>query len=436
MLYQVQKLRDALRFLTDIVALQISVLEAVSQDARAADLESGKLAEYLQTKRRFNIPGGQDRSQRIAEWVLGKQNLFTSLQSFSEGPEAKRDFVTDIKKDVILLFRPYEEESFQVACSDEDEDWKQGAKDFLYAFYDIWSNTGFSNYLFSHPYEPKQYPYLFSHRRDLNYKRVHFTAEFAFRNYGLYVCVMCDGSAYKTETEKQVHTSIEHFFPRSIYPHLSCHPFNLIPICSACNSYIKGPADPLKPGEAEITVQDLVLPYQGVGLSQLTYIDFPSRENRNRAENHIEHPLTAKFQAFNDVELGKRLEVIDHLYKVEERWDRSLDEIGEQAFRRISQFFALSLIPGNSTSDTDDLEKALKILIALMERDNWGRDPFGIPVTWTLKYYLDQLERLGEEAPIWQIMRIWGGKNSRLEQSLIERADGLIKRAVSQPPEN
>ncbi len=424
MLFQVQRLPDALRFLTDIVAIQISVLEAVSRDA--ANLESGKLTEYLQKKRRFNIPDGQDRSQRIAEWVLGKQNLATSLQSFSEGPDAKRDFVTDIKKDVILLFRPYEEESFQVACSDEDEDWKQGAKDFLYAFYDIWSNTGFSNYLFSHPYEPKQYPYLFPRRRDRNYKRIHFAAEFAYRNPSLYVCTMCDGSAYKTETKKQVHTSVEHFFPRSIYPHLSCHPFNLIPICSACNSFIKGQVDPLKLEDEEVTVRDLILPYQGTGLSERAYVTFSPREGRERTE----HPLTIRIRAFNDTHLGRELDIVNHLYKVEERWDKSLDEIGEQAFRRVSQFFALSLIPGGSTSSVNDLEEALKILIAFTERDNWGRDPFAMAITWVLKSYLDQLEDQGEDAPIWQVLSVWGRKNSELSKSLIKRADELIRRTA------
>ena len=56
------------------------------------------------------------------------------------------------------------------------------------------------------------------------------------------MCVMCDAVAFRLAKSTPVaaetidyYTSIEHYFPKSIYPHLAIHPFNLIPICSAVN---------------------------------------------------------------------------------------------------------------------------------------------------------------------------------------------------------
>jgi hypothetical protein len=134
---------------------------------------------------------------------------------------------------------------------------------------------------------------------------------------------------------------------------------------------------------------------------------------------------------FRDTEPGRKLEALNHLYKVEERWDQSLDEIEEQAFRRISQFFSLKILSGDSTIDSQDLEEALKILIALTERDNWGRDPFSVAVTWVIKSYLDELEMRDEQAPIFAALSEWASSKPQLTENLIKRADKLISRTSS-----
>ena len=69
-------------------------------------------------------------------------------------------------------------------------------------------------------------------------------AETLSKNNGLYVCPVCDGT-WMERTSTGIHGSIDHFLPRAIYPALSVHPYNLLPICIICNIRIKGGNDPL-----------------------------------------------------------------------------------------------------------------------------------------------------------------------------------------------
>lgn len=55
----------------------------------------------------------------------------------------------------------------------------------------------------------------------------------------LKVCPSCDGPRTDSPYE------IDHFFPKAIYPFLSMHRANLVPICIKCNSYEKRAKDPL-----------------------------------------------------------------------------------------------------------------------------------------------------------------------------------------------
>lgn len=62
------------------------------------------------------------------------------------------------------------------------------------------------------------------------------------------VCPYCDGSRDGAQ--------VDHFYPKSDYPALSCQPLNLVPICSSCNSTSnKGSKVPLTPGVAPSTAE-------------------------------------------------------------------------------------------------------------------------------------------------------------------------------------
>jgi hypothetical protein len=79
-----------------------------------------------------------------------------------------------------------------------------------------------------------------------------FLQAFTDANRDLYVCEVCDESGYYTIVEGNLRTDIDHYLPKSRYPHFACHPYYLIPICKACNQVVKGTKDPLEaPGRVD-----------------------------------------------------------------------------------------------------------------------------------------------------------------------------------------
>jgi len=63
----------------------------------------------------------------------------------------------------------------------------------------------------------------------------------------LAVCPACDGQA-PSWTRVRDAAQVDHFFPKSLYPFLSIHPYNLAPICIQCNTVFKRDTDPIQQG--------------------------------------------------------------------------------------------------------------------------------------------------------------------------------------------
>src|SRR6266516_77003 len=84
----------------------------------------------------------------------------------------------------------------------------------------------------------------------------------------LKVCPSCDGQAPRF-VNGRAYANIDHFFPKSLYPFLSIHPYNLVPICTDCNQYFKRDTDPIADRQRE-TLIDIFHPY---GRPAVQYLD-------------------------------------------------------------------------------------------------------------------------------------------------------------------
>jgi hypothetical protein len=74
------------------------------------------------------------------------------------------------------------------------------------------------------------------------------------------------------EAQHTINRDELYYLPESAYPHLACHPFNLIPVCHHCNAMIKGKANPLQGSSRDwLSVEDIFLPYRETGLGARTY---------------------------------------------------------------------------------------------------------------------------------------------------------------------
>ena len=417
MIHQVNRLPIANRLLPDVMALQMAVLEAAAQVPvdKPVDLDKFKealtpiLTTNLGSKRRF-----RGREAKVAQWINAKtETLVKPLSEFAGGaPPDKARFVADIKSDILLLYRP-QTASFRVAVLDRSNKWEIGAKDFLYAFYDLWSK-GFTKDLLSTSYSGNKYT-----RQD-------FVQEFHAKNPNLFICAICDGGAYSTKTEAQIHTSVDHFFPRSIYPHLSCHPLNLIPICSNCNSYIKGDANPLVLNGQPVGLIDFVLPYQkqDTAFREKTYVAVVKRDPRPDKQ---QHPMRLVLKPARDYPAGKRIDTFNNLYKVDERWSEGLDVIEDQVFRRVAQFLGL-VDTVSLTSDPKAFTRYLEALMSQTDLENLGKDPYAFPLVWLLRSYLDDLEKSGEESAIYKVFKAWAQINRDRWLTLQKRSSEISAR--------
>lgn len=395
MIHQVKRLSRAERLLPAILDIQIAVLRAVAQsgfeshDICASDHFCEDLASFLNHDPRF-----RGRGTQIAKWVTRKKtNLLEPLNRFSKGPlTEKRDFIEGIEADIALLWEP-QNSTFSIAILKDAPEWKRGAKDYLKYYYKFWRRTGFDS------------PFFTSELQSPKYTRLDFIDEFVEKNSNLYVCAICDGSAFKTKTESKTYTSIEHFFPKSIYPHLSCHPRNLIPICSFCNSYIKTDKDPLDLSEDNrLTLANLPLPYQDFSFQKQTYIAVVAQDAENGEKPS--HPKRLELRPARDVNPGEKIDAINHLYDIDTRWSEELNQIEEQAFRRIFQFLTLTG-PSSLEANPEELSNLLRTLMAITDMENMGKDPFAFPTVWLIKSYIDRLEREGEESAVYRSITHW-----------------------------
>jgi hypothetical protein len=76
------------------------------------------------------------------------------------------------------------------------------------------------------------------------------------------VCGYCDGNLGDL-TERKSANDIDHFFPKTDYPHLSIHPYNLYPACKPCNETWKlanNPVPTIQPGMLRETYHPRFMP--------------------------------------------------------------------------------------------------------------------------------------------------------------------------------
>lgn len=421
MIHQVRPLPNANRLLPDVMMLQITVLEAASLPGVFPELiwEKDKdpdtftliLARYFLRTRRF-----KGNEKQVASWITNKkETLLKPLSSFSSAAKTEKwNFIKSIRHDTDLLKNP-RPESFKVAIIKSDPPWRIGAKNFLYEFYDLWK-YGFPANIFSTPIGGEKYTYQ------------NFVQEFVKENPELYICAICDGTAYSTRMEGHVYTSVEHFFPRSIYPHLSCHPLNLVPICSYCNSYIKGDEDPCfsKQNGQKFNLDDFVLPYQALDptFRDSTYVAVIQRSPRPTKQAH---PRRLELRPATSFHAGNKINAFNNLYKVDERWSESLHEIEDAVFRRVFQFLSLA-DPAQLLGNPSSLSKSLKILMAHTDLMGLGKDPYAYLTIWLLSHYIDQINDHQEKAPVFKALINWMLANQQRISSLNIHSEQIRQR--------
>jgi hypothetical protein len=356
MIHQVHLPELTRRRLTDVVMLQLRLLYYA---ASTAALDEASCAQYLDQHARCRGRGSQ-----IAAWLWRAPRRYKPLETFAQGPAPeKREWSQCLAREALAFLRnPIGSIAHHVTTNAFP--WQNAGAMFFRNFYDdLCAAPGLPGYLFSESGAPA-------------FRRQDFLAEFKDINRDLYVCAACDESGYHTVVGGSILTDVEHYLPQSRYPHLACHPFNLLPICHHCN-LLKRNADPLKGGSSNPRIlEDILLPYREPGLSSQTYLQVRLGKSETSTRLGQIKPRTA-------TELRQKIAAFGVVYQVPARWRERIHTIGETLFRRMRRFLrSVEGLPNDGTRSQTLLDQLDQLLYDLYE--DQGKEPFGFAMTWWL----------------------------------------------------
>lgn len=342
--------------LTDVLILQLRLLLYA---AGTESLDQSDCATYLDRRRRF-----RGRGTDIAAWIWRSPRKHKPLKKFAQHTPVreKQDWVRCLIHEALrFLRRPTSLDSLTPFVTGTSPPWQKAGADFLRRFYD---NLG------SRSRFPK---YCFSEESATSFSRQNFLEAFAAENQELHVCAACDESSA---------AEIDHYLPKSRYPHLACHPFNLIPICPLCNNK-KSSADPLRgPAGAQRRLGDILLPYREAGLGSRTYLEVTLGKT-------ITHAKFGPLKPFGTEDLRQRIQAFGSAYKIPKHWCEKRDTIGQKLIRHIRSFLRSGSGPPLSTNLQAVLDD-LDVLLHSLHDEARGKEPFAFAMTWWLRTLINQ----------------------------------------------
>ena len=135
---------------------------------------------------------------------------------------------------------------------------------------------------------------------------------------------MCLQPVTNGETDEDV----EHYFPKSKYPCLSLHPYNLYFCCTTCNTRFKGTKSPLKGKTRDIG--RIFLPYLDT-VKDAVQLKF---ENPGDKDSEVVKMLPKEDAV---PETKEKIREFDRLFALEERWSGQLECYYMSLYRRYQE---------------------------------------------------------------------------------------------------
>lgn len=331
--------------LTDLVMLQLRLLKYA---ANKKTLKKTDCARFLNKSRRF-----RGRGAEIAKWLWRGPLRLRLLREFAAGANstAKLQWVQELSSDVFKLLRRKPVGDLHAQNYTVAPRWQQRGADFLQKFYSDWYERGFPECFF---FEVIEGPFT---RHD-------FLEAFRNTNSRLYVCAACDDARAISGQEGNLKSSIDHYLPKELYPHLVLHPFNLVPGCQPCNSAKKTNDITGHPGSHR-DLGKIILPYREAGLGKSTYLQAKFKG----ATPYVQFGQLKPLRGFD---VQSRIDAFSEVFNIPARWTGSVDHIGETLFRTMKQFRGANSkavkAPAGLLAFMEDMLKAFG-------QENLGKDP-------------------------------------------------------------
>lgn len=274
---------------------------------------------------------------------------------------------------------------------------------------------------------------LFTGPDAVDFGRQDFLKEFLKVNDGLEMCPLCDESRFYSQGGDLIHTQLDHFLPKSLYPHLACHPYNLIPICHTCNSSYKGSRDPFDAGNGgRRALNPYILPYRLAQFSRNTFLDVQiGRQTRGAAlqeslsnlagiatsiyiRSLLPHKDTKDMELVEDA-----IRILSDLYRIPDRWAEpsAVNRLGETLFRRMRQFLDRGRIIPHGYDLQLEIYTALEQLLYYLDQEDLKKDPSAFALTWILVALINE-ELISSQSHFDEVSSPLKSKTSSLLQEL------------------
>jgi hypothetical protein len=183
-----------------------------------------------------------------------------------------------------------------------------------------------------------------------DFGRADFASAFWSKNNSLRICPACD-TLRPEEGKDKIYADIDHFFPKSTYPFLSVHPFNLAPICSVCNTVYKKQKDPIDNHQSQPLV-NLFQPYVKAAIDEIDV----------QVNRISEVTFTVELYDLQGMP-SRRLSNLERLFCLEERWQRRLPhEVVKRITERVIEWGGM-LRHRHIILNEGDLEDELRSLL-------------------------------------------------------------------------
>lgn len=382
MLHKLELSRAIEEPLAQAVRVQCRLLACA---AHFGSFEEGACAKFVDLE-----PALAGRGAAAARWVArSAEKRVRYLNEFGAHPDAaeRRAWSDVLGAEALTLLTGVPDTLTRI--TEDSPKWQKSGGDFLRLFYDsLSSDSGLSGEMLGLD-------------RGNNFDRQHFLHAFQDANKDLYVCAACDETRISTRNKGHIYADIDHFFPQSLYPHLSVHPYNLVPICHGCNSGTKRDTDPLQDGAARVRPADLALPYRSLGIAERTFVAVDLKAWRDSTS-----PFTIRPKPNGAAQ--SHIDGLARMVSIPERWNdpATVHEIGHTLFRRLKQFIRAR--PGLLERGTDDalLQRKINEFLGILREDDVGRDPLSIPMQWLL-VHLTQPNSSSARTPMLTEIRRW-----------------------------
>jgi hypothetical protein len=361
MIHQVELPEITLKRLTDVVYLQMWFLRYASS---RTTLDQKSCEDYFSKHPRF-----WGRHEQIAQWLWSKRRLskLNLLEQFAQGsPTEKRQWSRQLScealaflKDPVGSITPHIEETAKL--------WQNAGAEFLRQFYKNHLGKNIAKF-------PR---FFFSEPESSTFGRQEFLSEFAKSNQ-LSVCPACDIESY---------SRIDHYFPKALYPHLSCHPFNLVPICNTCNTDYKGETNLIKRKKTANPrkLEDMFLPYRRYGLRTEAYLKFALKRG-------IKFPIIIGFKPKPNKILCEKVEVCRDAFSIPDRWRKKVTEIEHSVYSKIQGVIQANVDVSATQQGSLDIFRVRNVLDGLLCSllEEQGREAWYFPMTWCLVALINQ----------------------------------------------